>query len=99
MCGEAVHACLPALKFVPDWFVLNKMLEKLRSASFSNSDIDLNKINSDVIIFFSGCMDLVTIDLNKINIDDDNFDEDNPKSIVPFKLMAWRNRYKQRKAC
>ena len=31
----------------------------------------------------------VTIDLNTINIDDDNFDEDHPETIVPVGLMAW----------
>ena len=28
MCDKATDACLPALKFVPNWFVTNKMLEK-----------------------------------------------------------------------
>ena len=27
MCDKATDACLPALKFVPNWFVTNKMLE------------------------------------------------------------------------
>ena len=40
----------------------------------------------------------VTIDLNTINIDDDNFDEDHPETIVPFGLMAWCIKDKQRKA-
>ena len=29
ICDEAVDACLPALKFVPDLFVTNKMLENV----------------------------------------------------------------------
>ena len=29
MCVEAVDACLPLLKIVPDWFVTNKMLKDL----------------------------------------------------------------------
>ena len=41
MCDEAVDNFLPALKFVPDWFVLNNMLEK-RNVVFSNDDIDLD---------------------------------------------------------
>ena len=35
MCDEAVDSCLLALKFVPDWFVMNKVVEKLHSALFS----------------------------------------------------------------
>ena len=38
----------------------------------------------------------VIIDLNNINIDDDNFDEDDPETIVFVRLMAWCIRYKQR---
>ena len=39
MCDKAVNCCLLALKFVPDWFVMNKMMEKLDSAVFSNDYI------------------------------------------------------------
>ena len=28
MCDKAVDAFPPILKFIPDWFVLNKMLDK-----------------------------------------------------------------------
>ena len=40
-----------------------------------------------------------TIDLNNINLDDDNFDEGDPTSIVLLILMTWCNKQKQRKAC
>ena len=36
------------------------MLEKLCNASFSNGDISLNKINSDIIIFFSDGMGVLS---------------------------------------
>ena len=29
MCDKAVDVCLPALKFVPDWSVTNKMLKNV----------------------------------------------------------------------
>ena len=29
MCKEAVNACLPLSKLVPDWFVMIKMLQDL----------------------------------------------------------------------
>ena len=38
------------------------------------------------------------LDLNNIYNDDDDFDEDDPKTIVFVRLMAWRNRFKQHKA-
>ena len=44
-------------------------------------------------------MGLNTIYLNKINLGDGNFDEDDPETIIHVRLMAWRNNYKQCKAC
>ena len=41
----------------------------------------------------------VFLDLVKINIDDVNFDEDDPETIINVRLTAWRDRYKQRKSC
>ena len=35
---------------------------------------------------------------DNIDIDDDNFDDDDPETIVLVRLMAWCIRYKQRKA-
>ena len=39
MCNEADDACLPAIKLVPDWFVINKFLEKTDKFAFFNYDI------------------------------------------------------------
>ena len=39
MSDEAVDDCLSALKFVPDWFVINKMIKNLHDALFTNDDI------------------------------------------------------------
>ena len=64
MCDEAIDAFLRALKFVPEWFVTNEMLEKLDNV-FSNDDMDLDDID-----FFSDGMGIVTIDFNNINLDD-----------------------------
>ena len=44
-------------------------------------------------------MDLNIIDLNNINLDDDDFHEDDPETIIHVRLIAWCNRYKQHKAC
>ena len=43
MCDEAFDDCLAALKFIPDWFVTSRMLEKFHNALFSNDDILLMK--------------------------------------------------------
>ena len=39
MCNKAVSDCLAALKFIPDWIVTNKMLEKPDNASHAYDDI------------------------------------------------------------
>ena len=39
MCGEGVDDCLTALKFIPNWFVTSKMLDKFHNALLTNDDI------------------------------------------------------------
>ena len=34
ICDKVVDACLTALKFVPDWYVANKILNVLDNAAF-----------------------------------------------------------------
>ena len=64
------------------------MLENLDNVVFSNDEIDLDDIDSDIVTFFSDGMGLVTIDLNNISLDDCNFDEDDPETIIQIKRMA-----------
>ena len=49
MCDKAVDSYPLSLKFVPDWFVTNKIIEKLDNAEFSNDDI----VFGDIVAFFS----------------------------------------------
>ena len=81
-------------KFVPDWFVTNKLLEKIDDLALSNNDIDLEVINSDIATVLSDTRRLFIIDLTHINLDDNNFDEDDLGTIVYVRLMARCNRYK-----
>ena len=53
MYHKAVDIFLTILKFVPDWFVTNKMLEKLGDVVFSKDDIVFVYENSDNVTFFS----------------------------------------------
>ena len=78
--NKAVDTCLLTLKFIPDWFVTNKIFEKLDNVIFFNDYIDLDDMDSDIVTSFSDGMSLVTIDLNNINLDD----EDDPETIIPF---------------
>ena len=85
MRDEAVDACLPALKFVSDWSVTNKMIEKHDNVVFSNGDIIFLDTDSDNATFFSDDIILNTIDLNEINHHGVNFD---PETIIHVRLTA-----------
>ena len=74
------------------------MSKKLYNAVLSNSDIIFDDIESDIVAFFSNNIGLNSINLNNINPDDDDFDNFDPETINHVRLMAWYNRYKQRKA-
>ena len=51
--------------------------------------------DSDKVTFSSDNMCILSVDLNKINVDNVNFDENDPETIIH--VMAWRNRFKQHK--
>ena len=92
MYDKKVDACVSALKFAPDCLATSKMLEMLNDVLFSNDDID-----SDIPTFFRDDTGINNIDLNNINRNGDNFDEADPETIIHVRLMAWCNKYKQRK--
>ena len=48
ICDKAVDTFMSALKFVPDQFVMNKVIEKLDNAVFSNNDIVSGDIDSEI---------------------------------------------------
>ena len=54
MCNKAVDDFLPALQFVPDWFVINKTLQKRDNAIFDNDDIIFINEGSNNVTFFCG---------------------------------------------
>ena len=64
-----------------------------------NDHVDLDDIDSDIIIFFGDEVGLNTIDFDDINLDDVNCDGDDPETIIHVRLMAWCSSYKQHKAC
>ena len=51
MCDEAVDNCLVALKFIPDWFVWSKMLEKLDNLLHANDDELFYNEDFDEVLF------------------------------------------------
>ena len=91
-CDKPVDAFLSKLDFFLDWFVTNKRLWKLDDVAFSNDDIDLSDIDSDIVKFFCDDMGLNVIDFNSIHVNVDDFDGNDPLTIVLVRLIAWCNR-------
>ena len=98
LCNKAV-VFLPTFKFVPDWFVTNKILEKLGNVVFSNDDTVFGNADSGNVTFFSDDVGLVHVDLNNVSPDNVNFADNDPENIIHFRLTARCKRWKQQKAC
>ena len=99
MCDEAFDDYLATLKFIPDWFVTNKILEKFHDALLTNDDILFFDEDFSKDTFYANNMGILGVDLHKINLDDDNdFDEDDPGTIIHVRLLTWHNKFEKRKA-
>ena len=94
MCDEAVDGSLPALKFIPDWSVTCKMLEKLDDALHANNDILFCNEDFYKVTFIANEGRVVAVDLDKINLDNDNnFYEDDSDAIIHARLLSWRSNF------
>ena len=99
MCDKAVDDCLAPLKFIPYWFVTSKMLENFDNALHANDDILFFNEDFDKITFIANQRHILAVNLNKINLDDDNdFDGNDPDTIIHVRLLAWRCKFAKCKA-
>ena len=94
---KAVDDLLVALKFVPDWFVTSKMIKKLFTDLCADENILYFNENSSNVIFGCNEMGILSINLNNINLDDNNYEEDDPDTIVFIRLLAWHIKFEKRK--
>ena len=87
LCDEAVDDSLAALKLMPDGFVTSKMIKGLYNALYADENILYFNQDSGNLVFSCNEMDVFNIDLNNINLDN-NFDKDDPDTIVLIKLLV-----------
>ena len=80
MCDEAVGYSLAALKLVPNWFVISKMIKELFTALQADENMLYFNEVSDNVVFSCNEMGILNINLNNFNLDN-NFDEDDPDTI------------------
>ena len=66
MCDEAVDDCLPALTFIPDWYVTSKIIKKLFTALHANENILQFIEDSGNVVFISKELGILNIVLNII---------------------------------
>ena len=98
MCNKAVDDFLPALKFVSDWFVTNKMIKKLLTALYAEDNVLFFYEYSGNATFCGNQMGILSVDLNNINLYDTSYDEDDPETIIHIRLLIWRIKFEKRKA-
>ena len=85
-----------ALKFVPDWFVTSKMIKRNVAVLYTDDNIlYFNEDSSDVIFSYNE-MGILSVGPNNINLDNTNYDEDDPETIIYVRLLAWRAKFKKR---
>ena len=89
MWDEAVDDCLTALKFVPNWFVTSKTVKILFTAFYTDENILYFNEDFSNVIFTCKGVGIVYIDLNNINLDNTNYDEDDPDTIILLRLLTW----------
>ena len=97
MCEKAVDDCLAALKFVPDWFVTSKMIKILFNALYADESILYFNDDSSNVVFHCNGMGILNIDLINIGLDDANYDEDDPDTIIHVRILAWHIKFEKRK--
>ena len=95
MCDEAVNYSLGALKLIPDWFVTSKTIKNFFTALYSDDEEYFNE-DSGSVVFSCNEMGILNIDFDNINLDN-NFDEDDPDTIILIKFLAWHIKFEKRK--
>ena len=89
MCNKAVDDFLPALKFIHNWLATSKIVKKRLTALYADGNIiSFNEDSSDAI-FSCNKLSILIIDLYNINLDNTNYDEDNPETIIHIRVLAW----------
>ena len=67
-------------------------------ALFADDNILVFDEYSGNVIFTTGNICILCVNLNSIKLDDANFYKGDPKTIIHVRFLAWRNKLRQRKA-
>ena len=64
------------------------MIKKLLTVLYADDDIFFFDEYSDDAIFFCNQMGILRVDVNDINLNDTDYDEDDPETIIHIRLLA-----------
>ena len=98
MCDKVVDDCLAPLKFVPDWFVICKMIKRLFIALYADENIFYFNEDSTNLKFCCNEIGILSVNLNNINLDDTNYEKDDPDTIILVRFLAWHVKFEKCKA-
>ena len=88
MSDTTIYDFLPALKLFLIWLATSKMIKKIHKALFPGDDIDFFNEHPGNVTFSKDEMGIFSVVLDNVNLDDVNFDEDDPETIIHVRLMA-----------
>ena len=74
------------------------MIKKLVADLYADEHLLCFNEDSSNAAFNYNEMNILNIDLKCINLDDNNFNEDEPDTIIHVRLLAWYNKFEKRKA-
>ena len=79
---------------IANWFVTSKMFKEHFTALYGDENILYLSEDYGHVVFSCNKVSILNIDLNNINLDN-NFDEDDPDTIILIRLLAWHFRKTQ----
>ena len=84
------------LKLDHDWFVTSEAIKKLFTALYTDENILYLNEDSGNVVFSCNEMGILNIGVKNINLDN-NFDEDDPDTVIIIRLLAWHIKFEKRK--
>ena len=94
MCDEAFDDSLAPLKLIPDLLVTKKMIKNLDTALYADDGLLFFNEHFGDVKFCCDKMSILGVNLNNTNLDN-NFDEDNPDTIILIRLLDWHSKVKK----
>ena len=85
------------LKLIRDLLVTSKTITELYAALYADESILHFDDDSDNVVFSCNKMSILNIDINNVSLDN-NFDEDDPDTIILISLLAGHVKFLKGKA-